>query len=78
MSDKTVSVGLKIEGDARSAVAAAETTEASLKKLDASGKIKLLEGADQNARDLAIEIERTRQHVQALETTLSEAYAAGG
>ena len=77
MSDKTVSVGLKIEGDARSAVAAAETTEASLKKLDASGKIKLLEGADQNARDLAIEIERTRQHVQALETTLSEAYAAG-
>lgn len=77
MSNKTVSVGLRIDGDARGAVASIDTTEAALEKLDKAGKITLLEGAEQNARDLAVEIERTRQRVQSLETTLSEAYAAG-
>jgi tape measure domain-containing protein len=77
MSDKTVSVGLRIDGDARGGVQAIDTTEKALQKLDAAGKITLLEGAEKNARDLATEIERTRQHVQSLETTLSEAYAAG-
>lgn len=77
MSDKTVSVGLRIDGDSKGAISSIDTTEKALQRLDSAGKIKLLEGAEQNARDLAIEIERTRQRVQALETTLSEAYASG-
>lgn len=77
MSDKTVSVGLRIDGDERGAITSIDTTEKALQRLDSVGKITLLEGAEQNARDLAVEIERTRQRVQALETTLSEAYASG-
>jgi len=77
VSEKTVSVGLRIDGDSRGAITSIDTTEKALQRLDAAGKITLLEGAEQNSRDLAVEIERTRQRVQALETTLSEAYAAG-
>jgi tape measure domain-containing protein len=79
MADNNSSISLSIGGDSSGLSSALNTAEKDLQELATAGqKVRLLEAAEQNAKDFAIEIERARQKVQTLQTTISEAYASGG
>lgn len=78
MSDKTVSVGLKIEGDSKSAQVAIEATEKGLLKLDAdASKIRLMEGAVESVDRFKAAVAAAQAKVGGLQSALSEAYASG-
>jgi len=67
MSDRTVSVGLKIEGDAKGAKGAVGEVRQGLSDLkDDSDKVKLLEGGSLRAKELSGELERLQTETKEL------------
>lgn len=78
MSDRTVSVGLRIDGDSKGAVAAVDSTEKKLRELGIeSAKVQLLEGAVESVDRFKIAVTAAQAKVSSLQSTLSEAYASG-